>query len=245
MEHIEMKCAYHPVNDASARCSTCERPLCPACDHRIKGFPYCQDCIVAGIETLRRSAAGGQRIHHSSEEKSALIAMLFGLIPGLGAAYNGQNIKALMHFIAVVGLGTLADIFGVPLEIAFGLGCAAFYFYTIYDAFRSSQRHRRGEDLNVEDELLKLVLQQRMNVFGGLLISVGALAALNIAFPNLINRFWPILLILAGIYFIWSYQRGNQEPREKTVYRTPPPSVIPSSFDRGTGDFARNQYRER
>jgi TM2 domain-containing membrane protein YozV len=239
-----MKCAYHPVNAASARCSACERPLCPVCDHRIKGYPYCQDCIVAGIETLRRKAASGQRIHHS-EEKSPLLALLLGLIPGLGATYNGQNIKALMHFVAVLGLWTLADIFAMPLELTFGLGAVAFHLYSIYDAFRSAKLGRRGEDLVEEDDRLKLFLQQRMNLFGGLLIGVGALAILNVAFPALIGRFWPLLLILAGVYFIWSYQRGKSGPQVKTVYRTPPPSVIPSGFDRTTSDFARNQYREQ
>ncbi|MGE0133321.1 MAG: hypothetical protein AB7U82_35025 [Blastocatellales bacterium] len=239
-----MKCVYHPANSASARCSACERPLCSACDHRIKGIPCCQDCIVIGIETLRRNTAAGQRIVHH-EEKSPMLALLLGLIPGLGAAYNGQNIKALTHFVAVVGLWVLADIFRMPLEIAFGLGGAAFYFYSIYDAFQSAQRLRRGKDLGGEDEQLKIFLQERMNIFGGLLIGVGALAALNSIFPHLLNQFWPALLIIAGVYFIWSYKRNIREPRVKTTYRTPPPSVIPSSFDRSGGDFASNQYRER
>ena len=239
-----MKCVYHPANSASARCSACERPLCPACDHRIKGIPCCQDCIVTGIETLRRNAAAGRRIVHHTE-KSPLFALLLGLIPGLGAAYNGQNIKALAHFVAIVGLWVLADIFRMPLEIAFGLGGAAFYFYSIYDAFQSAQRLRRGEDLSGEEDRLKLFLQTRMHLFGALLISVGALEMLDFLRPNLLSRYWPILLIAAGAYVIWSYQRNNRDQEAKTVYRTPPPSVIPSSFDRGASDFASNQYRER
>lgn len=236
-----MKCVYHPANSASARCSACERPLCPACDHRIKGIPCCQDCIVTGIETLRRNTAAGQRIVHH-QEKSPLLALLLGLIPGLGAAYNGQNIKALAHFVAVVGLWVLADIFDSPLEVAFELGGAACYFYSIYDAFRSAQRLRRGEDLSVEDDRLKLFLQQRMYLFGGLLICVGALATLDFIFPKLLNHYWPSLLIIAGVYVIWNYQRNRRDSQARTAYRTPPPSVIPSSFDRGASDY---QYRER
>lgn len=233
-----MKCVYHPANSASARCSACERPLCPACDHRIKGMPCCQDCIVTGIETLRRNAATGRRVVHHGE-KSPMLALLLGLIPGLGAAYNGQNIKALAHFVAVVGLWVVADIFRMPLEIAFGLGGVAFYFYSIYDAFQSAQCLRRGEDLSGEDEQLKAFLQERLRLFGGLLIGVGALASLNAIFPNLLNRYWPALLIIAGVYFIWKYQRDNHEPRVKMAYRTPPPSVIPSSFDRAENPFDR------
>jgi hypothetical protein len=127
----------------------------------------------------------------------------------------------------------------MPLEIAFGLGGVAFYFYSIYDAFQSAQRLRRGEDLSEEDERLKMSLQERMHVFGALLISVGALASLNAILPNLLNRYWPALLIIAGAYLIWKYQRDNHEPRVKTAYRTPPPSVIPSGFDRAENPFDR------
>ena len=238
-----MKCVFHPTNPASARCSACERPLCPACDHRIKGLPCCQDCIVIGIETLRRSGGGNRIIH--LEEKSPLIALLLGLVPGVGAAYNGQNIKALTHFLAIVGLWVLADIFDGPLELVFGLGSVAFYFYSIYDAFQSAQDLRRGEDLSGEDERLKLFLQQRMNLFGGLLTSVGALATLDFWFPNRLSRLWPVLLIIAGVYLILSYYRNIRTPEAKTTYRTPPPSAITSSLDPGASEFASNQYREQ
>jgi TM2 domain-containing membrane protein YozV len=237
-----MKCVFHPVNPASARCSACERPLCPACDHRIKGIPCCQDCIVIGIEALRRSGEGGHRIVHH-EEKSPLAAALLGLVPGVGAAYNGQNIKALTHFLAVVGLWVLADIFNMPLEIVFGLGSAAFYFYSIYDAFQSAQNLRRGEDLRGEDERLKLFLQQRMNLFGALLIGVGSLAMVDYWFPNRLSRLWPVLLIVAGGYLIFSYYRNSREPQVRTVYRTAPPSAITSSLDPGASDFARAENR--
>ncbi|MDM7923150.1 MAG: hypothetical protein QUS14_12695, partial [Pyrinomonadaceae bacterium] len=49
-------CAYHSQNVAVVQCNGCGKALCPACDHRIKGFPYCQDCIVQGIDLLRQQA---------------------------------------------------------------------------------------------------------------------------------------------------------------------------------------------
>jgi TM2 domain-containing membrane protein YozV len=243
---VEMNCVFHPTNSASARCGACERPLCPACDHRIKGIPCCQDCIVTGIETLRRNNSAGHRIVHrivNQEEKSPLIALLLGLVPGVGAAYNGQNIKALTHFLAVVGLWVLADIFGKPLEIAFGFGSVAFYFYSLYDAFQSAQRLRRGEDLSIEDGRLKLFLQERMNLFGFLLIGVGAFAMLDFIFPQQLRKLWPFVLIIAGAYLVWSYYRNIGAPQVKLVYRTPPPSAITSSLDPGASEFARAENR--
>jgi hypothetical protein len=247
-----MNCVFHPTSVASVRCSSCERAVCSACDHRIKGIPCCQDCIVAGIETLRRNAGAGRQIFNQfgrqighPGEKSPLIALLLGLMPGVGAAYNGQNIKALTHFLAVAGLWVLADIFGMPLEIIFGLGAAGFYIYSIYDAFQSAQRLRRGEDINEQDESLKVFLQQRMNLFGVLLIGVGALAMLNFWIPTLIQRIWPALLIVSGAYLVWGYYRGRGEPRTNTAYRATPPSAIMSSLDPGAPDLAGNQFRER
>jgi hypothetical protein len=243
-----MNCVFHTTHAASARCSACEHPLCSACDHRIKGITYCQDCIVTGIETLRRNMGAGGHILHQigrQEEKSPLIALLLGLVPGVGAAYNGQNIKALTHFLAVAGLWVLADIFGMPLEIAFGLGCFGCYVYSVYDAFQSAQRLRRGADVRMEDERLKLFLQRRMNLFGALLIGVGALAMLNFWIPNLGRRVWPALLIIVGAYLVWSYYRSVHTPQSKTVYGAPPPSAITPSLDPGAREFASNQYRER
>lgn len=252
-----MNCAFHPINDANVRCCACERPLCPACDHRIKGIPSCQDCIMAGIEELRRSAGSVRFFHHQSsnqndhpgtpsgthkEEKSPLIAVLIGFVPGLGAAYNGQNIKALTQFLAVAGLWCLADIFGMPLAIAFGLGAVAFYFYTIFDAFQSAQRLRRGENIRLEDDRLKLYMQMRMNLFGVMLIGLGALVMLNSWIPNLLHRMWPVMLIIAGAMLVWN---GGRSPQAKMRYRSIPPSAITSRLDSGACDLAATPYREQ
>jgi hypothetical protein len=238
-----MKCAYHPANPASIRCSSCQRNLCAACDHRIKGYPYCQDCIVAGIEILRRTATGRQVYGHG-ERKTPFFALLLGLIPGLGAAYNGQNIKALVHFVVTVGLWTLSDVFRPPLAIVVGLSGVAFYFFSLYDAYASAQRHRAGIDLQAEEDRLRQFLRERTGLWGGLLIGIGAFAILNVVFPYQLHRFWPLLLVFAGIYFILrGYQRFNKESGITPDFRTPPPSVIPQGYDRSTGDFAQAESR--
>lgn len=234
-----MKCAYHQNNLASARCSSCDRSLCAACDHRIKGYPYCQDCIVAGIEMLRQNAEGGSNKQIYGEEKSPLVAVLLGLIPGLGAAYNGQPVKALVHFVVTAGLWTLADVFHSSLEVTCALASLAVYIYSLYDAFRSAQRQGIGADLREEDELLRQFLRARTNLWGGLLIGIGALTTLHIIFPAQTHRFWPLLLIAAGIYLINEFRLNKKKTPPAAVYRTPPPSVIQSSLEGQTSKFAR------
>lgn len=236
------------MNLASARCSSCDRSLCAACDHRIKGYPYCQDCIVAGIEMLKHRADTGQA-PRPREGKSPFLALLLGLIPGLGAAYNGQPVKALVHFILTAGLWTLADVFHSSLEVTCALAGTAVYFFSLYDAFRSAQRQRTGADLSAEDELLKQFLRARTNLWGGLLIGIGALTTLHVLFPAQTVRLWPLLLVAAGLYLIAEFRRDKEQAGATgkassiPLYRTPPPSVIQSSLESPTGEFARADRR--
>ncbi len=237
-----MKCTYHPTNLASARCSSCDNNLCPACDHRIKGYPYCQDCIVAGIQLLRQSASN-QTQSPSGGSKSPYLAVLFGIVPGLGAAYNGQPVKALVHFIITAGLWTLADVFHASLEVTCALASFAVYVYSLYDAFRTAQRQRNGADLSEEDEQLRQFMRARTNLWGGLLLSIGALTTLHIIFPAQTRRFWPLLLVAAGIYLLNEFRRSRDQKPLAPIYRTPPPSVIQSSLESQTREFARAERR--
>lgn len=237
-----MNCAYHPINLANARCSSCARALCPACDHRIKGHPCCQDCIVAGVDMLRRSAPAGRRPsapppdHQDKQDKWPGLATLLALVPGLGAAYNGQIIKALVHFAATVGLWQVADLFH---SVLFGLGGLAFYLYSIYDAKRSAQRLRAGEDLSAEDARLRRLLQDYPHIWGGVLVSVGVLSILNVFFAGQLRHFWPLLLVAAGVYLLRDYRRRRPPAPARTHYPTPPPSVIATPFDRSAAEYAR------
>ena len=94
-----MTCSYHTKNPATVQCSQCARSLCPACDHRIRGFPFCQDCIVAGVEMLRYQQSRTTDQDVIRRKSSPFIATFLSFfVPGLGAAYNGQTSKAIVHF---------------------------------------------------------------------------------------------------------------------------------------------------
>ncbi|MBS1788124.1 MAG: B-box zinc finger protein [Acidobacteria bacterium] len=237
-----MKCTYHPTNLASARCSSCDRNLCPACDHRIKGYPYCQDCIVAGIELLRHNPTEKTYLPQT-EGKSPFLALVLGLIPGLGAAYNGQPVKALVHFVVTAGLWTLADVFHNTLEMTCALASFAVYVYSLYDAFRSAQRQRQGANLAEEDEQLRQFMRARTNLWGGLLIAIGVLTTLHIIFPVQTHRFWPLLLVAAGIYLLSEFRRSKNIAPPAAMYRTPPPSVIQPELESPTRKFAGADHR--
>jgi TM2 domain. len=71
----------------------------------------------------------GAQAQPNIEGKSPIIALMLGLIPGLGAAYNGQPVKALVQFIVIAGLWTLADVFHSTLEVTCALASFAFYVF--------------------------------------------------------------------------------------------------------------------
>lgn len=237
-----MKCAYHPSTLATIDCSSCGRRLCPACDHRIKGAPHCQDCIVTGINLLREAQSQG-RNPIPRDDKSPWIALLFSIIPGLGAAYNGQNVKALLHFIITASLLALSDIFEWPMEPVLGLAGFGFYCYSIYNAFLSSHRLHKGEDLVKEDERLKAYLQEHTNVFGALLITVGMLAAARIYLPTHFPYLWPFFLMGTGICLWRVYQIRRRQPESEMRFRPQPPSVVPSPYDRPTNELVGIESR--
>ena len=105
-----MYCSYHAKNPAVVQCNQCARWLCPACDHRVRGFPFCQDCIVAGVELLRHSHTNPSNILR--RKSSPFVATLLSFVPGLGAAYNGQTSKAIVHFAIFASFFQMAVVTG-------------------------------------------------------------------------------------------------------------------------------------
>lgn len=225
-----MTCYYHADHPATAVCQACGHPLCPACDHRIKGAPYCQDCIVAGIDLLRSRGSGvsttpfwlsplpdsADRLSRARSPWLALICAI--LFPGLGALYNGQPIKALLQFLTMLGLLTMVDLLSSPLDDIFGLGLIACYLSTILDSYRSAWRSRveRGS-LQVEDERLRERIRQHPQTIGILLISLGILALLEHLAPTLLERFWPLLFIVAGYVWISRSTGAKRHPGSSSL----------------------------
>ncbi len=70
---------------------------------------------------------------------SPVIAGLLGFIPGVGAMYNGQFVKALLHvliFIVLVGISQHFDLAGILV--------AAWIFYQVFDAAQTAAARRDG-----------------------------------------------------------------------------------------------------
>ncbi|WP_229740981.1 LiaI-LiaF-like domain-containing protein [Silvibacterium dinghuense] len=66
-------------------------------------------------------------------------ALALGFIPGVGAMYNGQFVKAMVHVLVFVILVSVANNHDV-----FGIFVAAWVFYQVFDAFQTAKARREG-----------------------------------------------------------------------------------------------------
>lgn len=212
-------------------CSSCNRGLCSSCDHRIKGAPYCQDCIVAGIQSLQRGAQTEQPYQHhyqnhyqghdqnryrgrgaASGAGRALLAALCALLPGGGAIYNRQNIKAIFQFVAVVALAQLANL--PPLRFLI-LGMLLVYFHSILDAYRTARAIAAGESAAENEERFKRALIKRAPAIGVGLLVAGLLVFIRLVQPLSpmlsFSRLAPVALILFGGYLLTRYFKQSRE----------------------------------
>jgi hypothetical protein len=146
------------------------------------------------------------------------VAFLLGLIPGVGAVYNGQYAKGLMH-VVIFGLiiSILSNDAANGLEPLFGIFLAGFYCYMPFEAFHTARKARMGVPV---DEFSSLVPVRgggsRFPVAPVLLIAFGVLFLLNnldILKMRDVVRYWPVLLIAMGGYLMYERLAERQSAK--------------------------------
>jgi TM2 domain-containing membrane protein YozV len=135
-----MDCANHKGVSATAYCQNCGKPLCTDCiiAGAMRSLPngqiLCESCIAAW-QSLQPPFAGLQ-----PHGPSPVAAAVLGLIPGVGAMYNGQFLKGFIH---VVVFAVLVGITGhYPLC---GLFIAAWILYQSFEAYHTAKALRDGD----------------------------------------------------------------------------------------------------
>src|ERR1044072_6872728 len=239
-----MTCNYHPKSPAMTQCSNCARPLCQACDHRIRGFAFCQDCIVAGVDALRfrQSQPTGQQVVR--RKASPFIATFLSLfVPGLGAAYNGQTSKAIVHFAIFASFFQMAVI--TDGGAFFILGVFGMWLFAAVDACRTAQLTRAGLAPDAEEDAITRQLYGNPVAWGVTLLVLGlvflAHTLLGVQFP--VRRTLPVALVILGAYMLFDYLKRRKRRDELRGFdvNNPPPSVVaswsPESARFGTGNF--------
>jgi hypothetical protein len=208
-----MKCAVHPDAEATGFCRNCGKPMCPACVRPVRDVYYCEDCLakVMGVSAPvppAGSSPGPQApalppAPTSGPGGNPGLAFLLGLVPGLGAIYNGEYNKALIHIVvfAAIIVGLSSDIGDGP-TVALAFVLVGFIFYMAIDAMKTVKARNAGEP--VQDPLE--VWSKTRPVGPLILIAVGALFLLNnfgfFDFFRIKQIFWPLVLIGVGVLML-------------------------------------------
>lgn len=212
-----MNCYIHSSTPAVAFCRTCGRPVCAACQRPAGGTIFCAEHAPGNPYTapsgpeephLPPPAAPRAPIH-----TSPALAFIFGWIPGVGAIYNGQYIKGLVHAVIfgllISLLNSTDNTAGQPLLAMLMVG---FIFYMPFEAYHTARKRQLG------------VAVEEWSSFAGprrytghvpigpiLLIAIGVLFLLDslhlLQFRE-IGRFWPVLLIVWGAFMLYSRLNG-------------------------------------
>jgi len=216
-----MKCANHPLNDAFAYCGQCGRALCNECKRDVSGMVYCETCLATRLHSpLPPWGAVGSG-------PSPGVALALGFIPGVGAIYNGQVIKAIVQVLIFGSLIALGDRAHGGLDAIAPVAAAAFYFYMVIDSYQTAKAKSLGKP--VQEWFGLGDMKMNAPIGAALLIGLGALFLLdNLGVPviNQLGKFWPVLLIVAGFLLL---QRRIAGPKPT------PPANPPQAEDSGGG----------
>ncbi|HEV2386981.1 MAG TPA: DUF5668 domain-containing protein [Candidatus Acidoferrales bacterium] len=132
-----MKCSTHPEQEATGYCRNCGKALCAQCTRLVHGALYCENCLASLVSHAPPATAPGA-------PNPALAAGL-GFIPGLGAIYNGEYVKGLVHIAVFAGLiAILNNQSSDSLQAFFGIGLACFYLYMPIEAYRTARMKQLG-----------------------------------------------------------------------------------------------------
>ncbi len=129
-----MDCVNHPGVTATAFCQNCGKALCPGCTRTAPGGQVlCEPCFGAW-QTYQQPFAP---VATGSPNPAA--AAVLGLIPGVGAMYNGQFFKGLIHVVIFALLVSMAHVSGI-----FGIFIPAWILYQSFEAFHTAKALRDG-----------------------------------------------------------------------------------------------------
>jgi hypothetical protein len=152
-----MNCANHPDRERTAFCQNCGKPICQECTRVVGTAVFCEPCLASKLSGTGAPPTGtsadasgfasgpdvyGVRYNPTPGEPNPGLAALLGFIPGVGAMYNGQYAKGVVHLIVFAILVSLANENGI-----FGLFIAGWVCYQVIEAHHTAKARRDGTPL--------------------------------------------------------------------------------------------------
>src|ERR1039458_2166359 len=145
-----MNCQIHPELPATAYCRTCGKPICDECRRDAYGTVFCAEHAPAPATASAppppappRAQAGARPAPFATDVSPGL-AFALGWIPGVGAIYNGQYAKGIVHAVVFGILCSILDANLHGLEVIFAMILTAWIFYMAFEAYHTAVKRRAG-----------------------------------------------------------------------------------------------------
>jgi len=221
-----MNCLNHPETPATAYCRTCGKAVCDQCRRDAFGTVYCEEHMpapqpAAAPPPFAAPPPPAMPPPYARPDVSPGLALFLGLIPGVGAIYNGQYPKGIVHAIVWGLLMSIANSRAAQgLEPVFVMLVIAWWFYMALEAYHTARRRQAGEAVDEYSSLLDMHGGRghlRAPVAGIALIGLGALLllhTLDVLDIERVMRFWPVLLIALGAYLLAGRFFGDDSAKE-------------------------------
>jgi hypothetical protein len=210
-----MNCAYHAEVPNVAFCIRCGRALCNECLRNVRGSVYCESCLGQIVDDKGPATSGP-----TLNRKETVVgtnpgaAFALGLIPGVGAIYNGEFVKAAIHILIFGSLVSLGEMTRVGQGLL-SLMTAGFYFYMPFEAYYTAKKRKfAAEGVLLETPIDRMQQQfgdmKDRELWGGIaLVALGSLfllGNLDVLSIERVARLWPAALVVLGVWLLKKHQ---------------------------------------
>ena len=137
-----MQCLNHSEVEAKSFCQNCGKPLCAQCVRTTPGgHILCEQCLLTAPPDANQAFWQAAQAYVTSAQgvPNPSAAAVLGLIPGVGAMYNGQLFKGLIHVVIFAVLISMTENYGV-----FGIFIGAWVLYQSFEAYQTAKARRDG-----------------------------------------------------------------------------------------------------
>lgn len=219
-------CGNHPEAPAVAYCRNCGKPLCELCRVESQSAVFCADHAPAAhaagfapppplpYAPSPYTAPAASPYTAPRQDVSPALALLLGAVPGVGAIYNGQYAKGLIHAVIFGLLITIVSNDPGSLAPLVSILIGVWWFYMVLEAYHTARKRHDGVPVDEFSSLVNLRGAHTGVPLGAIvLIGLGVLLLLNTSglIPmERILRYWPVALIVLGVYMLYARigQRG-------------------------------------
>jgi Domain of unknown function (DUF5668) len=204
----------NPTSTSVSYCRSCGKQLQPEDQKIAGGIVYCAEHAPAAstADSPWTATPSGTGVSQAGAVSPGL-AFILGLIPGVGAIYNGQYAKGLIHVVIFGTLISIANSHEIQdMTPVFVLMSIAWVPYMAFEAYHTALRRLNGGSPDEFSSIFPMKNNSQFPIGPVLLMTLGIFFLLNnfeiVRFYQIV-KFWPVALIAAGAYMLFERSQAG------------------------------------